>query len=83
MDKIIDEIQAVVRKVFNNEKLEVIVSTRFDQLDDWDSFKKVEIILAIEEIWGVQLTPDQIDRVSSVQDLLNIRGDIDAKEIKK
>lgn len=43
-----------------------------ETLPSWDSTKQVDIILAVEEALGADLTPPEIDRLKSIKDIVEL-----------
>jgi acyl carrier protein len=41
-------------------------------VDGWDSFKQIEIIIAVEERFAVRLTTRELDSLQSVGDLVRL-----------
>lgn len=71
-----DDIQAVLadilRRIFGREDLQVSRETTVNDVDGWDSFRMVEILMAVEERFGVRLPSKEIDRLKSVGDLADL-----------
>ena len=56
---------------------EVTSSLNTDSVDSWDSFRHLQLMLAIEGEYGVQFDPQQIPELTSVekiQQALTARG---------
>ena len=75
MNQLIHDIKNTIIEIFDNNKILITESTIFNQIEGWDSFKKVELLLSLESKWGIMMSPTQIDRIESVQDLLNIKNE--------
>ena len=41
-------------------------------VEGWDSFKQIEIIIAVEQQFSIHLTPREIDGLSCVGDLVTV-----------
>lgn len=41
-------------------------------VQDWDSFKQIEIVIAIEEQFAIRLTTRELDSLRSVGDLVRV-----------
>lgn len=67
------DITNTIIEIFDNDNILISESTIFNEIEGWDSFKKVELILSLESKWRIRMSPSQIDRIESVQDLLNIK----------
>jgi acyl carrier protein len=71
-----DDIQAalmdILRRVFEREDLQVSRETTANDVDGWDSFRMVEILMAVEERFGIRLRSKEIDRLKNVGDLADL-----------
>jgi acyl carrier protein len=70
------DIQAVLAEiffaVFGREDLTFTPALAARDVPGWDSFKQIEIILAIEERYGIQLNSQEIDNLHNVADLISV-----------
>lgn len=75
---VVDDIQAVLadilRSTFGREDLQVSRKTTANDVDGWDSFRMVEILMAVEDRFGVKLRSKEIDRLKNVGDLVDLIG---------
>jgi acyl carrier protein len=72
-----NRLQSFIESVFD-ESFDTVANVKsFRELDDWDSLKYLKLIVAIQAKFDVELTPDEIQKVISVQainDVLQSRG---------
>jgi acyl carrier protein len=66
--KIYAALTEIFRDVFMNE-MELTPKLSARDVEGWDSFKQIEIILATEERFGIRLKTREIDGLSCVGDL--------------
>ena len=45
---------------------EVTMETSMETVEDWDSFRHLQLILSVEGEYGVQLDPQQVPELTSV-----------------
>ena len=62
----------VFRGVFGREGLQLRPDLTPDDVEGWDSFKQIELIVAIEQRFGIQLTSEEMDGLACVGDLANL-----------
>ncbi len=62
----------ILRDVF--ERNDIMATPALDARDivGWDSFKHVEVLLAMENALGVEFQPDEIPPIGSVGDLARL-----------
>jgi acyl carrier protein len=69
-----DEIYAALTEIFSEvffrDDLELRPDLTSHDVDGWDSHKQVEIVLATEERFGIQLKTREINRLDNVSDLV-------------
>ena len=68
----IDEVQAVFRRVFEREDLKIFPEMSAKDVDDWDSFNHINLIISLEETFDVRFSTDEIAGMTCVGDLITI-----------
>jgi acyl carrier protein len=61
----------IFRDVFMDDTMTLTPELTAKHVAGWDSFKQIEIIIAIEEKYGVKFSTRELDRLQSVGDLAN------------
>lgn len=61
----------IFRDVFMNE-MDLTPQLSAKDVEGWDSFKQIEIILATEQRFGIRLKTREIDGLSCVGDLASV-----------
>ena len=61
MDKLLDELNDVLRGVFDDESLTVTRETTADDVDGWDSMMHINLIIAVEKRFGVKFAAAEIN----------------------
>ena len=64
-------LNAVFRKVFDDEDLLVEAQTTANDVVGWDSLSHVNLILAVESEFKIRFTQKELLRFGNVGDLLN------------
>ena len=60
-----EKLDQLVRELFDDETRPIEDDTPFSGIEGWDSLKHVELIVAVESRFGVELTADEISRLKS------------------
>lgn len=63
------ELTTILRDVLMQDDLVLSPELTARQVEGWDSFKTIEIILAVEAHFGIKVPSHQVDRLESVGDL--------------
>jgi acyl carrier protein len=58
--------------IFLRDGIVLNASTKADDVEGWDSYKQVEIILAVSEHFQIKLTNREVDGLKTVGDLVRI-----------
>ena len=76
MSKTLDKVREVIAEVLEVEQGDITIDSTPDTLTNWDSLRHLNIVLALESEIGIQLDPDEIEKIVSVRDIVEV---IDAK----
>ena len=62
----------IFHDVFLRDDLALLPHLAPKDIEGWDSFKHIEIVLAIEERFDIKLSAREVDRVKTVGDLARV-----------
>lgn len=68
----IERLMKVLRVVFQDDSIEIINSTTADDIEGWDSFSHVNLILAVEMEFGIEFTTAEVRKMENVGELLQL-----------
>jgi len=78
IDKIIkatkQDVEQVFRIVFGRDDLELFPEMTARDVENWDSFHHLNLILALEERFGVRFSAEEIASMEKVDDLFWLLG---------
>lgn len=63
-------LQRIFREVLDNPSLHITETFSTKEHPEWDSVAMVQIVLAVEEEFGMQLGMEQVAGIKSVADIL-------------
>lgn len=66
----LNRIQTVFNKVFTDAPIINHDTTKQD-IGSWDSINHLSLILELEEEFGITISPDEMESLNSVQNILN------------
>lgn len=69
-EKILEKIQSIFRDIFDHEDLMVTVETESAEVEDWDSFAQMQIIMGVEAMFGFKFSTDEVTEFKNVGDML-------------
>jgi acyl carrier protein len=62
----------IFRDVFMNDDMQLKPELTAKDVPGWDSFKQIEIIIAIEEKYGIKFHTKELDSLGNVGDLARV-----------
>lgn len=68
----LEKIQPIFRDFFDDEELTVTETTTAADVEDWDSFAQMQIVLAIEAMFGIKFSTDEVTEFKNVGDMVNV-----------
>ena len=67
----LDRIRQIVADIAQNDVASVTTDSNSQNLNGWDSVAQINIIVAIEEEFGVTFDPEDIHTLNSVEKIIN------------
>ena len=76
MDKatISAKLRGILRQMFNQPQLEIRDDLTAADVEGWDSLTHVDLIVAVEEEFGIKLTTANVRRLNNVGEFITIIG---------
>lgn len=66
------KLQSIFRDVLDQADLQINESSSPDTIEGWDSIVNVNIIMAVEEDFGVSFSVDELQTVKSVASIIEL-----------
>lgn len=66
----IEQLQNIFREVFDDDKIELSMDTSSDDLEDWDSFNHVKLILSCEESFDIKFDVQEVAELTNIRSLI-------------
>lgn len=66
----LEKIQPVFRDVFDDESITVTETTVAADVEDWDSFAQMQIVMGIEQMFGIKFSTDEVTNFKNVGDIV-------------
>jgi acyl carrier protein len=71
-DAIYDKLTDVLREVFDDDSIVATPDLTAANVDGWDSFAHLRVLMSVERAFGIKLSAAEIDSLKSVGDLAGI-----------
>jgi acyl carrier protein len=69
---IFEQIQAVASDIFGVPANKLQASSSPETIENWDSIQHLNLVLALEEKFGIQLSPEEIEQMKSLGDTASL-----------
>lgn len=66
----LEKIQPIFRDIFDDENLVVTEKTVATDVEDWDSFAQMQIVMGIEDMFGIKFSTDEVIEFKNVGDVV-------------
>lgn len=63
---IVDQLRGVVSDLFNIPASQITAESSPETIDAWDSTQHLNFVLALEEKFGLQLSPEEMEQMRNV-----------------
>ena len=67
--EVMERLNAIFAEIFARDDIVLLPTTTAADVPGWDSFKQIEIVVAVEERFNVRLRTRERDRLRNVGDL--------------
>lgn len=74
MDEVDGKVEALLADVLQVPAATITDDLAMEGVEAWDSLKHMELVVALEEAFGVELTFDEIVRMRSVGEIKRVLG---------
>ena len=70
--EIFEEVQKILRKVFDDEQLEIKDSTYSGDIEDWDSLEHINLIVAMEKRFQLKFDIQEVGELENVGEMIDL-----------
>ncbi len=71
-EELLEAVAEILRDIFDNEELPVTEETSSADVEDWDSLEQINILVAIQDRFGIQFSLDDVKGLENVGDTLDL-----------
>lgn len=73
------DVQQIMADVFGVELEDINIDSTPDTIESWDSLRLLNLVLALEQEFGLEISPDQLQHLVSVKKILQAINEVVAK----
>lgn len=71
-EEVFERLNRVFQEVFDDETIEVNDDTTSEDIDDWDSFEHINLIVAVEEEFSIKIPMGKVVTMKNVGEMADI-----------
>lgn len=71
-EEIFERLNKVFQTVFDDETIEITEFTTSDYIDGWDSLEHINLIVAIEQEFGIKFNMGEVTTMKNVGEMVDI-----------
>ncbi len=71
-DEVFSELNEVFQEVFDDEDIVVTEETTADDIEGWDSLEHINLIVAVEENFGMKFSMGEVSSMKNVGEMADI-----------
>lgn len=71
-EEVFERLTQVFREVFDDEEIELTDSTTADDIEDWDSFEHINLVVAVEEEFSFKIPMGKVVTMKNVGEMVDI-----------
>ncbi|MGM0933388.1 MAG: acyl carrier protein [Bacteroidota bacterium] len=71
-NKISQEVEAIFRKVFDDDKLEINMTMTANDVDGWDSLSHMLLIVEVENAFNIKFKLKDLNKMKNVGDMIDL-----------
>ena len=71
-ESIYERLNGIFQDVFDDEEITVHENTVADDIEDWDSLEHINLVVAIEEEFGVKFKMSEVTGMKNVGEMVEI-----------
>jgi len=71
-EEIYEALDEVFQEVFDDESIHVEATTTADDIEDWDSLEHINLVVAIENRFGIKFNMNEVTTMKNVGEMVDI-----------
>ena len=71
-EEVYKKLDEVFQDVFDDSSIHVVDSTTSDDIEDWDSLEHINLVVAIENAFGIKFNMGEVTKMKNVGEMVDI-----------
>lgn len=72
LEEIYERLNKVFRDVFDDEDIVLNANTTSDDIEDWDSLEHINLLVAVEQEFGIKFNMNEVTNMKNVGEMVEI-----------
>jgi acyl carrier protein len=72
IDEIYVQVRDIIAEVLDQPDLKIDADTKADDVEGWDSFNHINIVVAVEAHFGIKINTAEIEELRNVGELIDL-----------
>lgn len=71
-EEIFKALNVIFKDIFDDETIVVSETTNSEEIEDWDSLEHINLVIAIENRFGIKFKMEEINQMKNVGDMVAV-----------
>ena len=71
-EEVFDKVQEIFRDVFDDETLTISDKTNSDEIEDWDSFEHISLLISMEKAFSMKFDIKEVNLLENVGEMIDL-----------
>jgi len=67
-----DQVRTIASDIFGVPTDKITAASTPETMENWDSIQHLNLVLALEEKFGLQLSPEEIEQMKSIGEVIKV-----------
>jgi acyl carrier protein len=71
-DEVLSQVSDIIRDVLDQPEINITLATTADDIDEWDSFNHINIMVAVEAHFRIKINTAEVEELKNVGELVDL-----------
>ena len=68
-EEVFEKLNTVFRENFDDDEINLTDSTSSEDIEDWDSLEQINLVVAIQDAFGIKFNIDEVNAMKNVGEM--------------
>ena len=70
-EEVFEKLNTIFRRNFDDENITLSNETSANDIEDWDSLEQINLVVAIQDEFGIKFNIDEVNAMKNVGEMVN------------